>query len=152
MPYTNADARRQLLDELAAGAHEIGVALAFLGEAYELMDEHSADRLEQELFRPVQLAYGRAKRSHAEFAGRHGLPVTEFEPPSPAGRPRDAKDAIERAISALHGADETLSTLQDSMLPVEVGDRELRAGLSEVRDLISTLPSRSRELLRTLGR
>ena len=45
-----------------------------------------------------------------------------------------------------------LATLQDSMLPVEVGDPELRAGLSAVRESIGPLPGRARELLRTLGR
>jgi hypothetical protein len=38
------------------------------------------------------------------------------------------------------------------MLPVEVGDAELRAGLAEVRQVIDTLPSRARELTRVLGR
>jgi hypothetical protein len=152
MAYTTADARRQLLDELATGADQIGMALASLGEAYERMDDDSAERLEEQLFRPVQVAYGRAKRSHLEFAGRHGLPKGTFEQPSPAGRPSDAKAAIEAAVDALRGADQTLSTLQDSMLPVEVGDPELRANLAQVRELIAPLPSRSREIVRTLGR
>ena len=38
------------------------------------------------------------------------------------------------------------------MLPVEVGDPELRAGLEEVRELLSALPGRARQLVRTLGR
>jgi hypothetical protein len=38
------------------------------------------------------------------------------------------------------------------MLPVEVGDRVLRAGLAEVRELISSVPPRAEALLRTLGR
>jgi hypothetical protein len=38
------------------------------------------------------------------------------------------------------------------MLPVEVGDPELRAGLAEVRVLLDDLTSRSREFVRTLGR
>ena len=38
------------------------------------------------------------------------------------------------------------------MLPVEVGDRELRAGIAEVRELLGGLRGRARELVRTLGR
>jgi hypothetical protein len=38
------------------------------------------------------------------------------------------------------------------MMPVEVGDAELRAGLSEVRRLMSDLRGRTRELVRGLGR
>ena len=74
MPYTTAEARQQLLDALAQATDEIGLALALLGEAYDRLDEHAAERLERELFRPVQIAYGRAQRTHAEFAQRHGLP------------------------------------------------------------------------------
>lgn len=49
-------------------------------------------------------------------------------------------------------ADTELSELQDSMMPVEVGDAELRAGLAEVRELLADLPARAREFTRTLGR
>ena len=80
MTYTTADGRRQVLDALARAIEEIGVALAALGEAYELLDERTADRLEQELFRPVQMAYGRAQRTYAGFAGRHELPSHTFAP------------------------------------------------------------------------
>ena len=45
MAYTTAEARQQLLDDLAHAVDEIGVALAALGGAYELLDEHTADRL-----------------------------------------------------------------------------------------------------------
>jgi len=82
MAITNADARQQLLDAVAEATDDIGVALGSLGEAYERVDEQTADRLEQELFRPVQRAYGRAQRTHSEFATRHGLPVRRFEPAS----------------------------------------------------------------------
>jgi hypothetical protein len=151
MSYTAADGRRQLLDEFAVGADDLGVALVALGEAYERLDDQTADRLEQQLFRPVQVAYGRAQRSHAEFSARHQLPPRAFPTPTlPA--PADARDEIGRALDALHRADDTLATLQDSLLPVEVGDREVRAGISEVRALIAPLAGQARELLRTLGR
>jgi hypothetical protein len=151
MAYTMAEGRGQLLDDLASGAGQIGLALAILGEAYESLDDHSADRLEEELFRPVQAAYGRAKRTLSEFAARYGLPASTVAEPS-QGRPIAAKDSISHAAEVLRAADETISALQDSMLPVEVGDPELRAGLSQVRELISPLPGRAREFLRTLGR
>ena len=38
------------------------------------------------------------------------------------------------------------------MLPVEVGDAELRAGLEAIRSLLDRTRSRARELVRTLGR
>ena len=59
---------------------------------------------------------------------------------------------LERATEAIDDADETLAHLQDSMMPVEVGDAELRAGLAAVRELIGQLQARAPELLRTLGR
>ena len=119
---------------------------------YELLDEHTAEGLERGLFLPVQMAYGRAQRTHAEFADRHGLPRRVFEP-APAGAPsRGVKGLLDSAVEAAAQADSMLSTLQDSMLPVEVGDAGLRAGLEEVRRLIGDLRTRARELVRTLGR
>ena len=38
------------------------------------------------------------------------------------------------------------------MLPIEVGDPELRAGLQEVRQQLAALPVGARQLLRTFGR
>jgi hypothetical protein len=38
------------------------------------------------------------------------------------------------------------------MMPVEVGDPELRAGLAEVRELLGDVRARAREFVRTLGR
>ncbi len=38
------------------------------------------------------------------------------------------------------------------MLPVDVGDTELRAGLAETRALVAEAPARGRRLLRTFGR
>jgi hypothetical protein len=67
---SDADARQDLLDALAEGIEEIAKALATFGEAYELLDENSQDRLEEELFGPVQKAYGRAQRTYSSFAER----------------------------------------------------------------------------------
>jgi hypothetical protein len=151
MSFTTAEGRRQVLDDLAEGTEQIGAALAALGEAYERLDELTGDRLEEQLFRPVQAAYGRAKRTHSEFAARSGIGARTFADPD-LGLPAEPRDEIARAVDQVQLADETLSRLQDSMLPVEVGDPELRAGLSEVRSLIAPVPVRARELLRTLGR
>ena len=49
-------------------------------------------------------------------------------------------------------ANRQIADLQDSMLPIEFGDPELRTGLAEVRTLLDQLPGTAREFLRTLGR
>jgi hypothetical protein len=152
MTYTTADGRRQVLEALARAVEEIGVALAALGEAYELLDETTADRLERELFRPVQSAYGRAQRTYAGFAERHGLPGHTFESATQGAPSTGVKGFVEATVEAAARADGELVALQDSMLPIEVGDAELRAGLQEVRELLGELRGRARELVRTLGR
>jgi len=38
------------------------------------------------------------------------------------------------------------------MLPIEVGDAELRAGLTGVRELLGDVPAKARHLGRTVGR
>ena len=152
MTYKTSDARRDLLDRVAEATDELGVALAALGAAYEQLDTNTADRLEEQLFRPAQLAYGRARRVHSGFAERVGEPGRTFEPAS-AGLPsQGVRGFVERATEAVEEADEILAHLQDSMMPVEVGDAELRAGLAAVRELIAQLLSRTPDLLRTLGR
>ncbi len=152
MAYVTQEARQELLDIVAEAADEIGVALAALGAAYELLDDDTADALEEQLFRPVQVAYGRARRTHTGFAERHGLPTRTFEPAS-AGLPsQGVRGFIDRAVDAVAEADDILAELQDSMRPVEVGDPELRAGLAEVRELVGDLHARGREFLRTFGR
>ena len=152
MTYVTAEARQDLLDTIADAIDEIGTALAALGEAYEQLDERNADALEEELFRPVQLAYGRAKRTHAEFAQRHGLPGRTFEPAVRGAPSQGVKGFVQGALDAAAGADIEISTLQDSMLPIEVGDPELRAGLAEVRTLLDGLAARGGRFLGLLGR
>ncbi len=152
MSYVAAEARRELLDAVAQAIDEIAVALAALGGAYELLDETTGDTLEEQLFRPTQLAYGRAKRTHAAFAERHGIPGRAFEPATPGLPSQGVKGFVEAAGDAAEEADFLLSSLQDSLMPVEVGDTELRAGLSEVRVLLGKLPAHARQFVRTLGR
>jgi hypothetical protein len=152
MTYVAAEARQHLLDDLASAIDEIGAALAAIGAAYELLDERTADRLEEELFRPLQVAYGRAQRTHAGFAERHGLPGRKFEP-AVAGRvSQGARSFVDAGLEAIEEADQLVAELQDSMMPVEVGDPQLRAGLAEFRELVGPLPLRGRELVRILGR
>lgn len=129
VPYTSADARQQLLDTVAEAAEALGSALASLTEAYEMLDEGNADRVEEALFRPVQTAYGRARRAHAGFAERHGIAGRTFTPAVAGAPSKGAKGFLDSAVSSVGDADRLLGTLQDSMLPVEFGDVELRADL-----------------------
>jgi hypothetical protein len=150
--YQASEARQQLLDTVAEAIDELAVALAALGAAYEQLDENTGDRLEEELFRPTQLAYGRAKRVHQDFAERHELPTRTFEPAS-AGLPsQGVRGFMDRAVETIGEADILLAELQDSMAPVEVGDPELRAGLAGVRELVGDLQNRAERLISTLGR
>jgi hypothetical protein len=152
MSYSAAEARRQLLDDVAEASDQLALAVAALTEAYEELDEQTADRLEEELFRPAQAAYGRLRRTHAEFAERHRLPGRTFESSSGGLHSADPRVYVERAVEAIERADLGIAELQDSMMPVEVGDRELREGLSDVRETIADLPARARRLMRAQGR
>ena len=62
------------------------------------------------------------------------------------------KGFLDSAVDGVARADGALATLQDSMLPVEVGDPELRAGLEDVRKLLGEVPGHARQFVRTLGR
>ena len=119
---------------------------------YDRLSVTSAKRLESELFRPTQKAFGRSKRAYAKFAERCGLPARDFESPNPGQRSQAVKEFIEQALAASGEADRKIAKLQDSMMPTEFGDPELRAGLAEVRSLLGVLPGAAREFLRTLGR
>jgi hypothetical protein len=150
--YVAGEARQELLDTLGEAVDDIAVALAALAGAYEQLSTAPADRLEEELFGPVQAAYGRAKRTHSGFARRHGLPERTFDP-APQGLPSTGvRGFVDSAVDSVAEADDVLAELQDSMMPVEVGDPELRAGLAEVRELLGAVRVRAREFLRTLGR
>ena len=152
MAYTSTEGRQELLDAFAEAIEHIGFALAALGAAYEQLDEQNADRLEEELFGPVQLAYGRAKSTHAQFAARHGMTGGTFATPSEGLPSTGAKGFIDNAVGSVAQADAALSALQDSSLPTEVGDQELRAALTDVRERLGGVRQRARELERTLGR
>ena len=149
---TDATARQDLLDAIAAAIDDIAFALASVGEAYDRLEENTADRLEDALFRPLQTAYGRAQRTHAAFASRHKLPERQFTPGHASVASHGAGPAIEDAVEAAQRADDQLSELQDSMAPIEYGDQELRAGLADVRTLLAQVPVNARGFLRTMGR
>ncbi len=152
MAYTTAEGREQVLSDLAVAIEQIAEALAALGEAYEQLDEQAADVLEEKLFRPVQSAYGRARRTYADFASRSRLRARTFGAHSPGVQSQSVQMLIERAVDAVHDADQSIAELQDSLLPIEVGDPELRAGLSGVRETLSSVSLRARDLVRTVGR
>ena len=152
MPYASADARRELLDEVERAGDHLSVALSDLSEAFELLDDTTAERLESELFAPVQAAYGRIRRTHDEFARRHNLAEGTFATAARGAPGRGVKAFLDDASREVSEAESTLVTLQDSMLPVEIGDPELRTGLSQVRELIGSFQGRARQFGRTLGR
>ena len=149
---TTVEARNQILDELAGATIQISFAVSCLGAAYEVLDEMTADRLEAELFRPAQRALARAKRAGSAFAGRYGLTATSREAPSPGLPSQGVKIFVERAITAATEASRRIAELQDSMLPIEAGDPELRTALAETRELVDGLPGPARAFLSTLGR
>jgi hypothetical protein len=150
--YTTAEGRQELLEALAGAINRIGFALAALGAAYEQLDERNADRLEEELFGPVQRAYGHAKGAYSRFVARHALTPQAFETASPGLPSSGAKGFIDDAVAGVAEADGALAALQDSQLPIEVGDAELRTAIAEVRERLGGVRTRARELERTLGR
>ncbi|SRR5581483_646381 len=152
MAYTEVEARVQLLDKLADATDQLGEALTSLGAAYEQLDEQQADRLEDQLFRPVQRAYGRAKRTHAQFASRYRLGDREFTMKSAKLPSTGVLGFIEDAIGAVERADFELVALQESSLAIEVGDVNLRAGVAEVRQLIDGVSAVARSFVRSFGR
>jgi hypothetical protein len=149
---TAQEARTRIVDELGAAAEQIAVAVACVGAAYELLDELTAERLEDDLFRPLQRALGRARRTNAQFADRHGLGAPAVPEPTPGVPSQGVKAFVERAAAAATEASHLIAELQDSMLPIESGDPELRGGLAETRESLELVPGAAREFLRTLGR
>ena len=127
-------------------------AVASLGDAHEQLAVGTADRLEAELFRPAKRAYARAQRAHAGFAERSGNPRRNFAAAAPGPASQGAKALIEQAAAAAAEADRVIAELQDSLLPLESGDPQLRAELSEVRELLAGVPNNARDFLRALGR
>lgn len=152
MAFTTLEGRTQILADLGTAIEKIGISVACLGEAYEQLDVTTADRLEDELFRPVQKALGKAKRTQSQFAERVGLPPPPAEAAAPGAGRLSVKELIDRSVSAASIGAQQIAELQDTMLPIEVGDAALRSDLAEIRDLLAVLGERSPQFLRTLGR
>lgn len=151
MSYTSDSGRRQIIDDSVEAANMLGDALAALGEAYELLEEHFAEQMEERVFKPVQAAYGQLKRTLADFAERYELSAPSFRP-SRVPAPADPHVTLDNVADLVQDADNAIAELQDTLLPVEVGDPELRAGLSRTRTLIGPVPGAAAELVRILGR
>jgi len=149
---TDLEVRQGVLDTIGESIEQLGAALGALGIAYELLDERSQDRLEDELFGPVQKGYGRAKKTYADFATRYGLPAATFDQPSSTSGSRDVRRFLDAALEAVDEAEEVLIHLQDSGQTVDYGDAELRAGLAGVREIIGGVREGGRSFMRTLGR
>jgi hypothetical protein len=152
MTVTTLEARQRVLDDLADATDQIALAIACLTEAFEQLAVDAAEQLEDELFRPLQKAYGRAKTTRSGFAARIGMRAPGAQMPDAGRSSQGVKEFIERAETASAEADRILAELQDSMIPIESGDAELRAGLGDVRELLARVPDPARRLQRELGR
>ena len=152
MALTRTEAQEQILGDLQSAIEALDLAVACIGEAYEHLDEESQDRLDSTLFRPVQKAYGQAKKTQDRFARQTGVATLDPEPSGPGLSSQGAQSFIEQAVEAAALADTSISDLQDSMLPIEFGDPELRQSLANIREPLAGVPTAAREFLRTLGR
>jgi hypothetical protein len=72
--------------------------------------------------------------------------------PSPGLPSTGVQGFIQTAVDAVGAAETELVALQDSLMPIEVGDADLRAGLTEVRRLIDGFSQNARGFVRTVGR
>jgi hypothetical protein len=152
MAYITEEARQELVDSVAEAAGELASALTYVGAAYEELDEQSGDHLEEELFRPLQVAYGRAQRTVTTFADRHRLTVPDMGGRDAGLVSRGVKELIGDGSDAIQQAEAILTELQDSLSPVEVGDPELRAGLADIRERLADLPARAEGFISRFGR
>lgn len=137
---------------LGEAVEYLGEGIGSLGDAYELLDDQTADTLEERMFGPMQRGYGRAKKAYAEFAGRHGLEPRTFEAPASPLVSGKAGELVASAGASAESADHALTELQDDRAFLAVGDRELRTGVVSVREAIADVPREARLMLRTLGR
>ena len=152
MAITRQEAVEQILADLGTALERNAVALSCLGGAFEVLTTAPGEKLEDELYRPVQKSFGRGQRAHSAFAEKTGNPTVKFELPDPGAASQGPRSYIDRAVVAAANADRALSDLQDTMYPIEFGDADLRAGLAEMRELLAPLPVAAREFVRTLGR
>ena len=152
MPISTREARERIVGDLGSAAEQLALGVACLGEAYEQLSVMAADRMETELYGPMQRAYGRTKRTRSQFADRVAIGVEQPPEPEPGRASQGARAFVERAAGAATQADGLIADLQDTGYAIDVGDAELRAGLAEIRDLLGPVPAAARAFLRTLGR
>lgn len=149
---TQSEARDEITTEVNAVVGRLSLAIACLTEAYEQLPDDAADELEAVLFRPMQKAYGQARATLNGFASRFGLTVPALEPPTPGLKSQGAQEFIEKAAALASATAGQVAELQDSMLPIDAGDPELRRGLAAVREILDGVPAAARGFLSTLGR
>ncbi len=137
---------------LGEAVEYLGEGIGSLGDAYEALDDQTADTLEEKLFGPMQRGYGRAKKAYTDFSGRHGLEGRTFDAPASPVISGKAADLIAAIAGSAEAADYALTELQDDRAFLAVGDQELRAGVVSVREAIASVPREARQMLRTLGR
>ena len=135
MTYLTAEARqRPARRDRATRSTSSARALAALGAAYELLDEQQRRTgSRRSCSRPVQKALrARASARTRTFAARHCAAGPRRSAAVRRPRARATRGPSWSARSRPSTRPRTLLVeLQDSMLPVEVGDPELRAGLAE---------------------
>ena len=86
MSYTTAEGRQQVLDTVAQATEQLGMALSSLTEAYELLDENMAERLNESCSAPSRAPTVGPSARTPSLAERHGLPGRTFGAP-PTGAP-----------------------------------------------------------------
>ena len=153
MTYDTGEARRALVEELLGAAGDIATAIAYAIAAYDQLDDTSGGRLEEQVFAPLQKALGTLRRAAGGFAARHGDPATS--PGSPPAEPHPSQGVaalLESCAAAVRAADEHLGSLQDSLVLIDLGDADLRAGVSDTRRRLGEVPAALRAFVRTLGR
>lgn len=151
--YDPAEARRALVDDLLGAAQDVAEAIAYASAAYDLLDDTSGDRLEEQVFAPLQKALGALRRAAEGFATRHGIAAPAAAPPPPEPHPSQGVAALlDGCGAAARRADDHLGTLQDSLLLIDLGDAELRTGVADVRRRLGGVPAALRTFTRMLGR
>jgi hypothetical protein len=101
----------------------------------------------------LQKALGTLRRAAGGFAARHGDPAAPAGPPPPEPHPSQGVAALlDGCAAAARAADEHLGALQDSLVLIELGDADLRAGVSDARRRLGDVPAALRGFVRTLGR
>ena len=153
MTYTSDEGRRELLGATAEAADTIGVALAALGAAYELVDDDTARSAGVGAVRAGAGGVRAGEAGHARVRGAARAAASAFAV-ADAGRAFGAARAATSSRRSRRSSTPTTSSpsCRTRCCPVEVGDPELRAALADVRTRLGEVPVRAAELLRTLGR